>query len=172
MTWLAGEPTSRPGANRDAWWNRGQQRRLTVELAHLIWEAPLDLTSDERRFLWMLWRHDQRLVWPADTEWALWFGVEDRTIRRWRQRLIEAGTLKFYRPHNSPGNPEWRYQPSGVYDLKPPSQWRYMNGWRYAGADVGWIGADGAAVAWPTHNTQVEAHTRPSGQHSFPMALS
>jgi hypothetical protein len=76
MTWLTGEPTSRPGANPDAWWNRGGQRRLTVELAHLIWEAPLNLNGDERRFLWMLWRHDRRLVWPADTQWAQWFGVK------------------------------------------------------------------------------------------------
>jgi len=157
MTWLAGESTSRPGANPAAWWNRNGQRRLTVEVNHLIWEAPLDLGSDERWFLWMLWRHDQRLAWPADAQWARRFGVQERTIRRWRQRLVEAGTLEFHRPHNSPGNPKWRYQASGVYDLKPPSQWRYLNDWRYAGAEVGWVDAHGSAVAWPPPDAPVGA---------------
>jgi Helix-turn-helix domain len=154
MTWLAGQPTSRPGANPDAWWNQGAQRRLTVELTHLIWEAPLDLTNDERRLLWALWRHDRRQVWPTDRQWAERFEVTDKTIRRWRRRLIEAGTLAFHRPYNIPdGRGGWKAprQTAGVYDLKPPSQWRYRSGWRYCWANAGWLDADGAVVNWPAH---------------------
>ena len=30
-----------------------------------------------------------------------------------------------------------------MYELAPPSEWRYRDGWRYAGVKIGWVDADG-----------------------------
>jgi len=148
---LAGETTSRPGQKTESWWNRGQ-RALTVEMAYLLLEGPLDVTLDERAFLVALWRHDRRQDWPSDEQWRARFDVDRRTLSRWRKRLTEARMIEFNRPWNIPdGAGGWKgpHKDSGVYTLLPPSQWRYRHGWRYAGADVGWIDGDGVVLNWP-----------------------